>query len=91
VCGPVTICLSSGPNPPCQKRGPPKGCVDCSEANLYLPTLASRYVESLESRLEKMESLLQRVRRPVGLVSVTFSSYLAVSRRRLYARTRSAD
>jgi hypothetical protein len=49
------------------------------------------YVESLESRLEKMESLLQRVRRPVGLVSVTFSSYLAVSRRRLYARTRSAD
>ncbi|KAF8486393.1 fungal-specific transcription factor domain-containing protein [Russula ochroleuca] len=44
-----------------KKRGPPKGCVDCSEANLYLPTLASRYVESLESRLEKMESLLQRL------------------------------
>ena len=36
VCRPVAICLSSGPNPPRQKRGPPKGCVDCSGANLYL-------------------------------------------------------
>lgn len=48
-----------------QKRGPPKGCVffcsreirDESDRNDY-----RRYVESLESRLQKMETLLQRVR-----------------------------
>lgn len=49
-----------------QKRGPPKGCVFfCSREIRDESDLDDdrRYVESLESRLQKMETLLQRVRK----------------------------
>ena len=38
-----------------------------------------RYVESLESRLEKMETLLQRVRRTTELSGYDISSNVALS------------
>lgn len=62
-----------------RNEGPLKGAYP-SSSGLYHhdPTFAYSYVESLESRLEKMEGLLQRVRRPTGPVSVMFlipSSY----------------
>lgn len=68
-----------------------KGAWNVSGFIDMLQPLHERYVESLESRLEKMETLLQRVRRTTELSpGYDISSNVALSGRRLYARTGSA-